>query len=120
MADEEAERQLKARLSGLVPGALFVGEEEFSGGADLVAALAHERVWLVDPLDGTANFIAGSTQWAMMVALVAGGKTSAAWIWQPVARICIRRSRVPAPRGTGRPSSGDGVHRWRQSSGVPS
>ncbi len=87
VADEEAERQLKARLSGLVPGALFVGEEEFSGGADLVAALAHERVWLVDPLDGTANFIAGSTQWAMMVALVAGGKTSAAWIWQPVARI---------------------------------
>jgi hypothetical protein len=40
---------------------------------------------LVDPLDGTANFIAGSSQWAVMVALLQGNETTAAWIWQPAA-----------------------------------
>jgi fructose-1,6-bisphosphatase/inositol monophosphatase family enzyme len=47
--------------------------------------MKRDRVWLVDPLDGTANFVAGSPQWAVMVALLEGGRPTAAWIWQPVA-----------------------------------
>jgi len=41
-------------------------------------------VWLVDPLDGTANFVAGSPDWAVMVALVERGITVASWMWRPV------------------------------------
>jgi fructose-1,6-bisphosphatase/inositol monophosphatase family enzyme len=85
IADEEAERLLKIRLGDLIPDALVVGEEEFSGGSGLEPAMQRDRVWLVDPLDGTANFIAGSSQWAVMVALVEGNATTAAWIWQPAA-----------------------------------
>jgi fructose-1,6-bisphosphatase/inositol monophosphatase family enzyme len=47
--------------------------------------LRSERAWLVDPLDGTANFIAGSADWAVMVALLVNGDAALAWIWQPVA-----------------------------------
>jgi len=90
IADEEAEQLLKARLGELVPDALVVGEEEFSGSSDLQEALNHHRVWLVDPLDGTANFVAGSPQWAVMVALVEGDETTAAWIWQPAAGVMYR------------------------------
>jgi fructose-1,6-bisphosphatase/inositol monophosphatase family enzyme len=80
IADEEAEQQLKVRLGDLIPDALVVGEEEFSGSSGLPEVMKHERVWLVDPLDGTANFVAGSPQWAVMVALLEGSKTTAAWI----------------------------------------
>lgn len=86
-ADEEAERELKTRLSRVVPEAVFVGEEEFSGNAGLPEALRNEYVWLVDPLDGTANFVSGSPLWAVMVALLWAGETRAAWIWQPAAKI---------------------------------
>ena len=111
IADEEAERQLKSKLGDLVPDAAFVGEEEFSGGAGLAEAARGERVWLVDPLDGTANFVAGSPHWAVMVALVQGGETSAAWIWQPVPRVMYQAevgagaTRNDAPIARQRPSS---------------
>jgi fructose-1,6-bisphosphatase/inositol monophosphatase family enzyme len=87
VADEEAERRLKTELSVLIPEALFVGEEEFSGSSGLPDALRSEKIWLVDPLDGTANFVSGSPLWAVMVALVRGGETRAAWIWQPAAKV---------------------------------
>lgn len=87
VADEEAEGLLKTRLSQLIPGTVFVGEEEFSGDAGLSEALHNEHVWLVDPLDGTANFVSGSPLWAVMVALVWAGETRAAWIWQPAAKV---------------------------------
>lgn len=109
VADEEAERQLKMRLGELIPEAVFVGEEEFSGGSGLAQALRSEQIWLVDPLDGTANFVSGSPQWAVMVALVWGGETSAAWIWQPAAKLMYRaevgagatRNGVPVVSDTG-------------------
>ena len=90
VADELAERQLKARLGELVPDALFVGEEAFSDGSGLPSALRHQRIWLVDPLDGTANFVSGSPHWAVMAALVQDGETCAAWISQPVRKAMYR------------------------------
>ena len=87
VADEEAERELKARLREQIPAAVFVGEEGFSGGSGLPDALRNEQVWLVDALDGTANFVSGSPLWAVMVALLQGGETSSAWIWQPATKV---------------------------------
>ena len=103
VADEEAERQLKTRLGELIPEAVFVGEEEFSGGSGLADALRSEQIWLVDPLDGTANFVSGSPQWAVMVALVRGGETSAAWIWQPAAKVMYQAEIGAGATRNGRP-----------------
>jgi fructose-1,6-bisphosphatase/inositol monophosphatase family enzyme len=83
IADEEAEKILSRRLGEIRPKAVVIGEEAFSAHPRLASELSNELVWLVDPLDGTANFVAGSTDWAMMVALVEGGLTCAAWIWRP-------------------------------------
>ena len=108
VADVEAEQLLKARLGELVSDAVFVGEEEFSDGAGLQEALHEERVWLVDPLDGTTNFISGSPLWAVMVALVSGGRTSAAWIWQPAAKVMYQ-----AESGAGATRNGVAIARPR-------
>ncbi len=106
VADEESERLLALRLGRLVPEAVMVGEEQFSGNDGLADALRHEQVWLVDPLDGTANFVAGSPEWAVMVALVCQGTTCAAWIWQPVAG-----NMYQAERGAGATRNGQPVLR---------
>ena len=87
-ADVEAERLLGLRLGELQPGVPMVGEEATSREPTLPARWLAEapRVWLVDPLDGTANFIAGSPDWAVMVALVDHGHTVASWMWRPADR----------------------------------
>ena len=87
-ADVEAERRLGLRLAELQPGAPMVGEEATAREPTLPARWLAEapRVWLVDPLDGTANFIAGSPDWAVMVALVEHGLTMASWMWRPADR----------------------------------
>jgi fructose-1,6-bisphosphatase/inositol monophosphatase family enzyme len=85
-ADTESERLLERRLGELLPGVPVVGEEaswaDRSVHADLLAGAP--RVWLVDPVDGTSNFVAGSADWGVMAALVEHGTTVAAWIWRPV------------------------------------
>lgn len=83
-ADLEAEALVSRRLAELVPGAPVVGEELCFRRPDLVERLADAPwAWLVDPIDGTANFVNGSTSWAVMVALVRNGAAVAAWIIRP-------------------------------------
>jgi fructose-1,6-bisphosphatase/inositol monophosphatase family enzyme len=88
VADTEAERLLVRRLGELLPGVPVVAEE--ASGAegevryDLLAGA--ERVWLVDPVDGTSNFVDGSPDWGVMAALVDRGQTVVSWIWRPVDR----------------------------------
>jgi fructose-1,6-bisphosphatase/inositol monophosphatase family enzyme len=83
VADQEAERLLTRRLGEILPGVPVVGEEATAADPALVHALDGRQAWLVDPLDGTSNFIAGSPDWAVMVALVETGATLASWIWRP-------------------------------------
>ena len=87
-ADVEVERLLGLRLAALQPGVPMVGEEVTARDPTLPVRWLAEapRVWLVDPLDGTANFIAGSPDWAVMVALVEHGRTVASWMWRPADR----------------------------------
>lgn len=83
IADREAEDMITPRLKALVD-APVVGEEATAANPGLVRALREAPVaWLVDPLDGTANFVAGRPYWAVMAALVRGGQTTAAWIVRP-------------------------------------
>lgn len=82
--DHEAERLLAEGLAELTPGHAVIGEEAASGDPSLLGALHGERpVWLVDPLDGTPQFLAGSPDHAVMLALVDRGRTVAAVVHQP-------------------------------------
>ena len=66
VADIEVDSFLKRELGALLPSAGWLSEET----VDSPARQGHELVWLVDPIDGTRDFIAGRKGWAVSVALV--------------------------------------------------
>jgi fructose-1,6-bisphosphatase/inositol monophosphatase family enzyme len=84
VVDREAEALLTEGLRGLTPGFPVIGEEAASVDPSLLALLEQPGpVWLVDPLDGTPAFVAGSPDHAVMLALVVDGLVVAAVIHQP-------------------------------------
>ena len=83
-ADREAEVLITAGLADLDPTAVVVGEEAVAADATVLDRLrTAPRAWVVDPVDGTANFVEGSPEHAVMAALVEHGVPTAAVIWQP-------------------------------------
>jgi fructose-1,6-bisphosphatase/inositol monophosphatase family enzyme len=81
VADRRAEELLAAGLLEVLPRSTVVGEEAVAADGALLRRLADAGpVWLVDPLDGTANFAAGHGPFAVMVALLADGVARAGWI----------------------------------------
>ncbi|MCB1371292.1 MAG: 3'(2'),5'-bisphosphate nucleotidase CysQ, partial [Rhodobacteraceae bacterium] len=58
-ADLEIDRMLRAELTAARPGYGWLSEESEDG----TARLAAERVFIVDPIDGTRAFIAGRSAW---------------------------------------------------------
>ncbi len=74
--DEAAEAALEKALGALAPGAGFVGEEAAAADPSIVAALSGPgRFWIVDPLDGTRNFVNGEPEFGTIVAYVEDGRT---------------------------------------------
>jgi len=84
VADREAEAALAAALARVEPAALFIGEEACAGDPALRGRIGEGLVWLVDPIDGTANFAAGRPPFAIMVALLRDGVTQASWLFDPL------------------------------------
>ncbi|MCI1191760.1 3'(2'),5'-bisphosphate nucleotidase CysQ [Calidifontimicrobium sp. SYSU G02091] len=70
-ADERAERLIVPALAALTPDVPVVAEEEVAAGR--VPAIG-ERFWLVDPLDGTKEFIGRNGEFTVNVALVERGE----------------------------------------------
>jgi fructose-1,6-bisphosphatase/inositol monophosphatase family enzyme len=96
-ADREAEELLTAALLALLPGSRVIGEEAASADPTLLTTVRDPGdLWLVDPVDGTANFAAGHEPFAMMVALLRDGVTSAGWILDP-----MRGTLATVERGAG-------------------
>ena len=78
VADHESELALEAGLTRLLPGSEVVGEEAVAADPGVLGRMADRgAVWIVDPLDGTNNFAAGKTPFAVMVALLRGGEPAA-------------------------------------------
>lgn len=84
-ADIAAEQALSRRLCDLLPGSAVIGEEAVEADASILNRLTiEEPVWIIDPIDGTSNFVQGKPEFAVMVALVRGGQTLAGWILDPL------------------------------------
>lgn len=85
VADVAAEKFIAPRLLDLLPGSVVVGEEGVAENPGLMDALGGAApVWVIDPIDGTANFADGKDVFAVMVALLRGSETLAAWIHDPI------------------------------------
>ncbi|MET9514537.1 inositol monophosphatase family protein [Streptomyces sp. NPDC002994] len=99
---EAAEAAILPRYRSLADG-----EEATTANLGLLLALREApAVWLVDPLDGTANFVAGRPEYAVMAALVRHGRTVASWIVQPA-----RGRTYTAEKGSGAWRDGTRIHR---------
>ncbi len=68
--DLEADAMLRERLTLLDPEAGWLSEET----ADSAERLTRSRLWLVDPIDGTRDFLRGRDGWCVSVALAGGGR----------------------------------------------
>jgi len=76
-ADGEIERLIVEDLESWFPDDAFIGEE--GGGA------AAEACWVIDPIDGTANFARGLPHWCVSIALVVAERTAIGVICEPAA-----------------------------------
>lgn len=77
-ADIQAERIIRDMLTEARPNYGWMGEE-----SDEVAGKDPTRRWIVDPLDGTTNFLHGMPHWAVSIALEHKGAVVAAVVFDP-------------------------------------
>lgn len=70
VVDTETERLLRTRIAEIRPGARILGEEE---GGPHGAAGEDDLVWVLDPIDGTVNFLYGIEAYAVSVGVQRGG-----------------------------------------------
>jgi fructose-1,6-bisphosphatase/inositol monophosphatase family enzyme len=82
VADELSEQRLAAGLARILPGVPVVGEEAAEKDPGLLELIGRrgEACWVVDPLDGTANFAGGKEPFAMIVCLVQDAVAVGGWI----------------------------------------
>lgn len=86
-ADEAAERMIGARLAKLHPGAVLIGEEASARNPALLNMLVDaDLAFLIDPIDGTRNYVAGLPLFGMMIAACHRGDVIAGVIYDPVNR----------------------------------
>lgn len=96
-ADRLAERQLTGTLGALLPGSVVVGEEAVHANPATYDALQGDApVWIIDPVDGTRQFVRGDDGFATLVALAHRGTVLASWTYAPA-----RDQLATAVRGQG-------------------
>ena len=77
-SDLAVQHCLTEKLSKLLPGSGFLCEEE-----DMADYSGHEAVWVIDPIDGTANYARGNENCCISVALVRRGEPSMGVVYSP-------------------------------------
>ncbi len=94
-ADRESEAVIRARLAAAFPEDAILGEE--GGGTEAA------RAWVIDPIDGTANFLKGLPYWCVALAFVADGATRIALVYDPLHDELFEAVRGGGARRDGRP-----------------
>ncbi|MFE7901846.1 inositol monophosphatase family protein [Streptomyces sp. NPDC057424] len=83
-ADRKAELYLTEALAALLPGSVVVGEEAVHANpASYEAIRGDTPVWIVDPVDGTRQFVRGEAGFCTLVALAHRGALLASWTYAP-------------------------------------
>lgn len=98
-ADTQIESMVRERIAEAFPQDRVLGEEE---GGD---AEANGRLWIIDPIDGTANFARGIPVWATLIALQVDGE-----IVLGMAEASALGERYEAVRGEGARCNGGPIH----------
>jgi myo-inositol-1(or 4)-monophosphatase len=96
-ADLEAERTIRELLLGLHPEDGILGEEGSQSRSE------SGRTWIVDPLDGTVNFLYGLRAWAVSIALEDRDGLAAGVVFNPVSGECFKAARGEGASVNGKP-----------------
>ncbi len=80
--DKESERRIMQRLSLLLPGSGFIAEES----PELLPA---KYTWVIDPLDGTTNFIHGVPMYCISIGLMQGDETILGVVYEVNLKECF-------------------------------
>ncbi|MGW6733778.1 inositol monophosphatase family protein [Streptomyces sp. NPDC055013] len=105
-ADRLAEQYLTETLGALLPGSVVVGEEAVHANpASYEAIRGDAPVWIVDPVDGTRQFVHGDDGFCTLVALARHGVLLASWTYAPA-----RDQLATAVRGKGAFLDGGRLH----------
>lgn len=99
-ADRAAETLIAHRLGQAFPGDGFVGEE----GVAKQDFDTSGTLWIVDPIDGTANFVAGRPDWCVSIGFMQADHLELAVIYQPT-----RDALFSARRGHGATRNGKSI-----------
>ncbi|MCC7326461.1 MAG: inositol monophosphatase [Burkholderiales bacterium] len=73
--DREVERYIRAAIASRYPRDAVIGEEEGGGGG--------ERLWLIDPIDGTANYARGQPRYCVSIGYLEGDVPTIGAIYDP-------------------------------------
>lgn len=79
VADREASHLIVSGLQGAFPQDAVLSEE----APDDAARMQCERVWIIDPMDGTREFIRRNGEYAVMIGLAIGGEAKLGVVFQP-------------------------------------
>ena len=104
-ADTEIETMVREQIAAVFPGDRVLGEEQ---GGDVAA---RGRLWIVDPIDATANFARGIPIWGTLIALQVDGE-----LVLGVASAPALGERYEAVRGSGAGCNGDPIRVSSESS----
>jgi myo-inositol-1(or 4)-monophosphatase len=96
-ADVAVEKLIVAALRAQFDGDAFVAEEGGGSAAEGAAC------WVIDPIDGTANFARGLPHWCVAIALVVAGRTEIGVIYEPAADMLYSARRGAGARRNGTP-----------------
>jgi 3'(2'), 5'-bisphosphate nucleotidase len=107
-ADREANDLIVRRLADEFPGDGILAEES----VDTDARLNKERVWLIDPMDGTKNFVQRDGDFAVQIGLAVAGEAVLGVVYQPVRDVLYRAVRG---EGSWREKDGKQAERMRVS-----
>lgn len=121
-ADIRAAEMLHDRLLTAFPDSGWLDEEH----TDTSARLRHERVWIVDPIDGTREYLQGIPEYAISVGLVIAGEPALGVVYNPAAEemhaaVCMgvpERDAGSVPRHI-EALVGRGEHRWNELPPLP-
>ncbi|HEX7193046.1 MAG TPA: inositol monophosphatase family protein [Thermoanaerobaculia bacterium] len=98
-ADRESEAEIIAAIREHCPSDIFLGEE--SG----LSAGSSTRTWIIDPLDGTSNYLQHFPVWSISIGLRVGGEIVAGVVYEP-----LRDLFFTAERGSGAFRNGARMH----------
>ncbi|MBT1677131.1 inositol monophosphatase family protein [Curtobacterium aurantiacum] len=98
-ADREVEALIRARIAEARPDDAFHGEE--SGSASGASGIT----WVVDPIDGTVNYLYGSAEYGVSIGVVRGAPDP--MTWEPIAGVVV----APATGTVFRAAVGQGATR---------